>query len=395
MAGSGQILATLVYEVFSERDAQLGMLWEDDRARLIRETEVLRGELADKEALCARLQAQSLEDQMNVKKVSAWARAIKDKHKVKADKTASRSSTSTCGSGTTGTKTGGTSGTRGRAVGHNNKGKDEEGHKDGDGGPGTGSVTEGGGGSEDEGGSEGPAELTAVQQYLADERARKLLLLSQKENGPGPGPGGGGGGDDVGERKENEAPVTVPSSSAKGGRGVRGSGAAGGSAVIACAPCDDRSVHNNAGCVPLRTSSKISSKDTGAGAGRGGIGTVAAKAAADARGVGRDRVQRAVRGRAREELPGYICEDCSAYYSRFFTPTKADEMVQRCSRHRQVTTPPVTPEGFWDLTMRTPEDWKEQDDDLRARKRARVNGEGGAEKERNVDQGLHVCTRIV
>jgi hypothetical protein len=176
--------------------------------------------------------------------------------------------------------------------------------------------------------------------------------------------------------------VTVPPSSAKGGRRVRGSGVVGGTTVFACAPCDDRSSTNNAGGVPLRTSSKISSRDsdTGGVTGRGGIGTVAAKAAADARGVGRDRVQRAVRGRAREELPGYICDDCSAYYSRFFTPTKADEMVQRCSRHRQVTTPPVTPEGFWDLTMRTPEDWKEQDDDLRARKRARVTGEeGGAE----------------
>jgi hypothetical protein len=32
--------------------------------------------------------------------------------------------------------------------------------------------------------------------------------------------------------------------------------------------------------------------------------------------------------------------------------------VQLHSRHRNRSTPPSTPEGFWDLTVLTPEEWK-------------------------------------
>ena len=34
------------------------------------------------------------------------------------------------------------------------------------------------------------------------------------------------------------------------------------------------------------------------------------------------------------------------------------EVLQSCSRHKAKWTPPATPEGFWNLTLETPDDWK-------------------------------------
>ena len=34
------------------------------------------------------------------------------------------------------------------------------------------------------------------------------------------------------------------------------------------------------------------------------------------------------------------------------------EVLQSCSRHKARWTPPSTPEGFWSLTLHTPEDWR-------------------------------------
>lgn len=36
------------------------------------------------------------------------------------------------------------------------------------------------------------------------------------------------------------------------------------------------------------------------------------------------------------------------------------DLVQLHSRHRNKSTPPSTPEGFWDLTVHTPEEWKQE-----------------------------------
>lgn len=38
-----------------------------------------------------------------------------------------------------------------------------------------------------------------------------------------------------------------------------------------------------------------------------------------------------------------------------------EDLVQLHSRHRDRSTPPSTPEGFWDLTILTPEEWKKSD----------------------------------
>lgn len=65
----------------------------------------------------------------------------------------------------------------------------------------------------------------------------------------------------------------------------------------------------------------------------------------------------------REGLRGFQCAECAAFYNAqmkqgIFDQSKMNEFLKNCSRHKGKWTPPDTPEGFWDLTIRTPEDWK-------------------------------------
>ena len=106
--------------------------------------------------------------------------------------------------------------------------------------------------------------------------------------------------------------------------------------------------------------------------------------------------------RAREALKGFTCAECEGYFQALAqqgvhvsrledsgkcrhqppgredrTDEKTDEgreprgglqsvysrpqrqdLVQLHSRHRDRSTPPPTPEGFWDLTVNTPEEWR-------------------------------------
>lgn len=71
-----------------------------------------------------------------------------------------------------------------------------------------------------------------------------------------------------------------------------------------------------------------------------------------------------VRKRAeRDALPGYTCFECEAFYEAMMqqgimTEEGRKEHLRQCSRHKAKFTPPTTPEGFWDLTIHTPEEWK-------------------------------------
>jgi hypothetical protein len=71
----------------------------------------------------------------------------------------------------------------------------------------------------------------------------------------------------------------------------------------------------------------------------------------------------------RDVMNGHECEECQRYYRIMeqqgliiTTPTNMDcgltETLRRCSRHKSHWSPPCTPDGFWDLTIRTPDDWK-------------------------------------
>lgn len=67
--------------------------------------------------------------------------------------------------------------------------------------------------------------------------------------------------------------------------------------------------------------------------------------------------------RAREDLPGHECEQCSKYYSALqqqgiVTDESKSDMLKVCSRHKGRWTPPSTPDGFWDIGVDTPESWK-------------------------------------
>lgn len=108
--------------------------------------------------------------------------------------------------------------------------------------------------------------------------------------------------------------------------------------------------------------------------------TSEARARAQATSLGADRVNVPMRSREeREALVARNCPDCTAFYERFFTPTKGAQMMQYCSRHRSLFTPPDTPDGYWDLSMRTPEDWVQQDSKLQMEKRQRRADELGGQ----------------
>ena len=65
----------------------------------------------------------------------------------------------------------------------------------------------------------------------------------------------------------------------------------------------------------------------------------------------------------REALRGHQCSECAAYYTALMqqgivSEENMEEMLRQCSRHKARWSPPRTPEGFWDLTVRTPEKWE-------------------------------------
>jgi hypothetical protein len=69
----------------------------------------------------------------------------------------------------------------------------------------------------------------------------------------------------------------------------------------------------------------------------------------------------------RELMDGHECEECRRYYRIMEQQgliTSADlecgltETLRRCSRHKSHWSPPSTPDGFWDLTVHTPDEWR-------------------------------------
>jgi hypothetical protein len=69
----------------------------------------------------------------------------------------------------------------------------------------------------------------------------------------------------------------------------------------------------------------------------------------------------------REFIDGHECEECRRYYRIMEQQgliTSADlecgltETLRRCSRHKSHWSPPLTPDGFWDLTVHTPDEWR-------------------------------------
>lgn len=65
----------------------------------------------------------------------------------------------------------------------------------------------------------------------------------------------------------------------------------------------------------------------------------------------------------RECLLGFSCSECEKYYHELERQGLLDtvdraEMLKRCSRHKSAWEPPQTPEGFWELSVHTPANWK-------------------------------------
>ena len=53
----------------------------------------------------------------------------------------------------------------------------------------------------------------------------------------------------------------------------------------------------------------------------------------------------------RDKLRGFTCDDCKRYYETDkLSPRRLDVVLNRCSRHREISTPPpTTPPHFWEL----------------------------------------------
>lgn len=80
--------------------------------------------------------------------------------------------------------------------------------------------------------------------------------------------------------------------------------------------------------------------------------------------VRQDRCIEVVRNRTdRAALPGHTCAECEAFYHAMVqqgivTEENKKMFLQSCSRHKARWTPPSTPEGYWDLSLHTPKEWK-------------------------------------
>lgn len=71
-----------------------------------------------------------------------------------------------------------------------------------------------------------------------------------------------------------------------------------------------------------------------------------------------------VRNRAdRAALPGFACSECEQFYKVMMdqgivTEENKADFMQSCSRHKARWTPPSTPDGFWDMSLNTPQEWR-------------------------------------
>lgn len=78
----------------------------------------------------------------------------------------------------------------------------------------------------------------------------------------------------------------------------------------------------------------------------------------------------------RAALPGHTCTECKRFYEVYerqgmINDDNREYFMQCCSRHKAKWAPAETPEGFWDLSINTPEAWKELE-----RRRLNVENEG-------------------
>jgi hypothetical protein len=81
----------------------------------------------------------------------------------------------------------------------------------------------------------------------------------------------------------------------------------------------------------------------------------------------------------RKSMYGHTCNHCEEFYKNMYPDDeeKRNEMIQNCSKHktRYKEPQPGTPEGFWDLDIQTPPEWKEQDEELARTKKRKADTE--------------------
>ena len=123
--------------------------------------------------------------------------------------------------------------------------------------------------------------------------------------------------------------------------------------------------------VTTSSSSNIDRSGTGALKGSTGAPTTKTKGSTSKAGGGTGQAVKYIddsgRNRlhaVREALPGHVCYQCKQYFDALrgqgiaVDEEAMRQTLQNCSRHKAQYSPPSTPAGFWDLTVKTPDDWK-------------------------------------
>ena len=90
----------------------------------------------------------------------------------------------------------------------------------------------------------------------------------------------------------------------------------------------------------------------------------------------------------RKSMYGHTCNHCEEFYKNMYPDDeeKRNEMIQNCSKHktRYKEPQPGTPEGFWDLDIQTPPEWKEQDEELARAKKRKIDVRHTTESTTNI-----------
>lgn len=90
----------------------------------------------------------------------------------------------------------------------------------------------------------------------------------------------------------------------------------------------------------------------------------------------------------RKSMYGHTCNHCEEFYKNLYPDDeeKRNEMIQNCSKHktRYKEPQPGTPEGFWDLDIQTPPEWKEQDEELAKAKKRKIDVRHTTESTTNI-----------
>ena len=97
----------------------------------------------------------------------------------------------------------------------------------------------------------------------------------------------------------------------------------------------------------------------------------------------------------RASMYGHTCNHCNDFYSSLYPDDddKVGKFVQECSKHRtKYKSNPETPEGYWDIDLHTPEQWKLEDEERARLKETQVTTSDSTMKKRKTTHNTSTTT---